>query len=234
MDILIIASTGQPLYEHAPSVSAGYNVVVSSLGVSPTAEHAEPPALVIIDLSDHDKIVSCVEQSRTMFPLAPIVVISTGASVRAAVEIVKAGASDIIESLSSDSEFSLLINEWTQAQTGGQLHVTKALEIISRCFREDRVRLCTVAQKLQITPAYLCRLLKQHTGHGFRWHLARRRAAVAAALLGDKTLRIKEIAGRSGFRSTASLDRVFRREHRCSPSAYRRRSTDGRTTRKPR
>jgi len=55
-------------------------------------------------------------------------------------------------------------------------------------------------------------------------YLAEWRLQIAARLLRETDLSISEICHRLGYGSAASFDRAFKRSHRLSPSAYRRRS----------
>jgi two-component system, response regulator YesN len=99
--------------------------------------------------------------------------------------------------------------------------INEALRIVHRRYREPGLRIRTVAKELAISPEHLCRLLKAETGEGFRAHLHRIRINEAQRLLERTDLSVKEIAYRTGHRSTGCLDRIFKRLCSVLPGAFR-------------
>lgn len=60
-------------------------------------------------------------------------------------------------------------------------------------------------------------------GRSMAEELQRQRLATACRLLADTTLKLREVAARSGLGSDAYLARVFRQEHGCTPGDWRKR-----------
>lgn len=88
-------------------------------------------------------------------------------------------------------------------------------------FNDRPVTLTRLARELGITAPHLCRVLRIETMTTFRTHLERVRVLEATLLLADSSLRVKEVAHRAGFGSTAELDRAFRRVVATKPSVFR-------------
>jgi AraC-like DNA-binding protein len=93
--------------------------------------------------------------------------------------------------------------------------------VLEESYANPQLRTGHIAQKLNISVSYLSRLLKAHTGRGFRWHLRAYRTRAAARLLTTATLAIKEISANSGYLSVSEFDRHFRSAYGMSPSQYR-------------
>jgi AraC family transcriptional regulator of adaptative response / methylphosphotriester-DNA alkyltransferase methyltransferase len=61
----------------------------------------------------------------------------------------------------------------------------------------------------------------------FREHLTAVRMANAAQLLHDRSLTVREVAHRVGYRQPAQFAKAFRRHHGLPPSAFRARAGNG-------
>lgn len=105
------------------------------------------------------------------------------------------------------------------------LHVVRALDYIMREFQDSSLRLPTVAKKCGVSAPYLSQLVKATTGYGCRTHLRLVRVLCACNLLTKTALSVKEVAARSGYRSTAELDHEFRRWLHLQPNEFRRWAT---------
>jgi AraC-like DNA-binding protein/ligand-binding sensor protein len=85
----------------------------------------------------------------------------------------------------------------------------------------DPISLSEVAQALNVSTFYFCKLFKKATGLNFTEYLSRVRIEKAKNLLLNPNLRISEIAYEVGFQSLTHFNRVFLRIVGRSPSAYR-------------
>ena len=93
-------------------------------------------------------------------------------------------------------------------------------EILGREFRSP-LRLGSIAARLQVTPAHLCRVFRRTTGwsiHRYLTHL-RLRAALESLASGEEDL--SGLAFDLGFSSHSHLTYAFRREFGVPPSAWR-------------
>ncbi len=81
--------------------------------------------------------------------------------------------------------------------------------------------LAEAARELGITESYLCRLFSEGTGYTLIDYLTRLRVRTAADLLRDRSLRVKEVMARCGYRDPSYFGQVFRRLMGVTPSGYR-------------
>jgi len=104
-------------------------------------------------------------------------------------------------------------------------NVTQHLERIFACMIEHSgdpdFGLEDAAAGAGLSRFHLSRLIKSETGEGFREHLARLRVRQAEKDLVGSDLPVTEIAYRSGFRSLATFNRVFKEYAGECPSGYR-------------
>jgi AraC-like DNA-binding protein len=110
-----------------------------------------------------------------------------------------------------------------QARMPGDLlgrRLQRVLEIIAQRYGDAALSLRGAAADVALSPWYIARMLKRHTGAGFAEHLRRHRLAVAKRLLAETILSVKEIAGAVGYHPSR-LSHNFRATYGVSPLAYR-------------
>ena len=99
--------------------------------------------------------------------------------------------------------------------------VTRAREFI-QAHQTERISLADVAQAVNTSTFYFCKLFKKTTGLNFTAYLSRIRIEKAKSLLLNPNLRIGEAAFESGFQSITHFNRVFKKVTGLSPTRYRR------------
>jgi AraC-like DNA-binding protein len=116
---------------------------------------------------------------------------------------------------------SIVSNQLSTQSEGAQPPVvTRAREFIAR--NQDRdVSLGEVAQAVNTSIFYFCKLFKKTTGHTFTDYLSRVRIEKAKTLLLNPSTRVSEVAYAVGFQSLTHFNRMFRKLTGQSPSAYR-------------
>ena len=77
--------------------------------------------------------------------------------------------------------------------------------------------------ELGVSRSRLFREIKQQTGFSTALYIRHRRLLKAWQLLESTSLRVSEIADRTGFSSSQDLSRYFAESFGCSPSDYRKR-----------
>ena len=95
-----------------------------------------------------------------------------------------------------------------------------ALEYISQKYKED-ISLSEVAQVLNMSNFYFCRIFKETLEMGFTDYLNYLRIYKAQEQLINTEKSILEIAFENGFSSVSYFNRVFKATNCCSPSEYR-------------
>ncbi|MCQ6562280.1 response regulator [Paenibacillus mendelii] len=78
-----------------------------------------------------------------------------------------------------------------------------------------------LAQKVFLTPNYLCNVFKEHVGESIIEHLTKIRMKHAKQLLAGTPLKIYEIAEQTGFKSLSYFGLVFKNMFGLSPKEYR-------------
>jgi AraC-like DNA-binding protein/mannose-6-phosphate isomerase-like protein (cupin superfamily) len=91
--------------------------------------------------------------------------------------------------------------------------------------RHRPVTLGETAQSVHVTPNYLCRLFKEHTGETPMGYLQSARMREAGTLLAFTDLPVYTIAEKLGYEEPSYFARLFRRVYGQSPQMYRRRQS---------
>ena len=97
--------------------------------------------------------------------------------------------------------------------------VNKAVEIIQRC--DGALSVADIASQLYISKDYLRHLFGEYAGQSPLQCILQARLEKAQALLGDKNLRISEIAERCGFEDVPYFSRFFRKVTGQTPTQFR-------------
>ena len=85
----------------------------------------------------------------------------------------------------------------------------------------DEISLADVAQAVNTSTFYFCKLFKKATGLNFTEYLSRIRIEKAKSLLLNPNLRVSEAAYEVGFQSLTHFNRVFKKVTGNSPTQYR-------------
>ena len=83
------------------------------------------------------------------------------------------------------------------------------------------VSLEALARRFPYSPAYISRLIKEHTGSSFTQLVLARRLERAAECLLSTRCSVADIAGMLGFADIAYFNRTFKEKYRCTPTAFR-------------
>jgi AraC family transcriptional regulator, regulatory protein of adaptative response / methylphosphotriester-DNA alkyltransferase methyltransferase len=95
-----------------------------------------------------------------------------------------------------------------------------AVAIVEQDYAGD-VSLDDIARRVASSRRQLQRAYGEIGGTTFREHLTRVRMERAAELLERRTLTVREVAHRVGYRQPAQFAKAFRRHHGVAPSAFR-------------
>ena len=103
-------------------------------------------------------------------------------------------------------------------------HLVKAaMAYMKEHCTEQHLSLSDVADHVYVSQWHLSKLLNKETGQSFFDLLGSMRIALAKKLLADPSLRIREIAERTGFSDVAHFSRSFKKTAGCTPGEYRNR-----------
>lgn len=99
-----------------------------------------------------------------------------------------------------------------------------AVRDLVRCRFADPLTLDDLAAEAGISKFHFARLFRQEAGTTPHAYLTQIRLDAARRLLTETDLKLKQIAARTGFRTTTSLGAAFARQQGMTPSAFRRRA----------
>ena len=95
-----------------------------------------------------------------------------------------------------------------------------AVEIVEQEYSTD-VSLDDIARRVASSRRQLQRAYAEIGGTTFREHLTRVRMQRAAELLARRSMTVREVARRVGYRQPAQFAKTFRRHHGAPPSSFR-------------
>ncbi len=87
--------------------------------------------------------------------------------------------------------------------------------------------LASVAEHLNVSSVYLSRIVKRDLNETFSNYLLKERMQVAAKLLSESSMRIRDIAMQTGFQDAVYFHRCFRRHWGMTPQQFREQDGDG-------
>lgn len=98
--------------------------------------------------------------------------------------------------------------------------VNAILQILEEKYSEQ-FTIEDIAERVFLTPNYICSVFKESTGESIINYLTKIRLRHAKQLLADNSLKIYEIAERTGFNSTTYFSIVFKNAFGISPKEYK-------------
>ncbi|WP_164472564.1 response regulator transcription factor [Cohnella candidum] len=107
-----------------------------------------------------------------------------------------------------------------QQQDRQAVLVRRVTEIVDAEYAEA-LTIEYLAEKVYLSPNYLRALFKEKKGCTIHEYLTRVRLAKAVELLGDKTLKIHDVAHRVGFENTSYFCSIFYKAQGVTPNEYR-------------
>lgn len=116
------------------------------------------------------------------------------------------------------------ISELSAGKIQGGTLAAQAVEYIIEHYSEN-INLNQIADHFSITPFYLSRLVKRHTGKTFTDYLTYYRILKAKEMIQKGDLSIKEITYTAGFNSQNYFSKIFKKYTGDTPSEYRNKLT---------
>ena len=85
----------------------------------------------------------------------------------------------------------------------------------------ENLTINSIAEKIYLTPQYLCKIYKKETGNTINNYITDLRMEKAVNLLHIRNLKLYEIADKLGYRDANYFARVFKKYYNVNPSEYR-------------
>ncbi len=92
---------------------------------------------------------------------------------------------------------------------------------IDENYLSNKISLEFIADKIHKNPAYVSRLFKSETGDNFSEYVTQKRMEKSQELLLDPSLKVYEIAEKTGYADVSNFIKVFRKYYGISPTEYR-------------
>lgn len=103
----------------------------------------------------------------------------------------------------------------------GERIVFQVKELIEKHLGDEEFGLETVSSKLYFSHNYVRQIFKQIAGESFMEYLIRRRMETARELLKNSTLKIQDVAGKTGYSNQRYFASCFKKYYGCTPTEYR-------------
>ena len=98
---------------------------------------------------------------------------------------------------------------------------TPVIEYIKNNCTDYNLSLDVLAEEFQVTPQYLCKIIKQQTGISYKEYLTGLRMEEAKKLLQDKNISVIDACQKSGYNNVSYFIKVFQKYTGETPAKYR-------------
>ena len=133
------------------------------------------------------------------------------------------GVGQVMESFGKHTELCLAAKELIieQRKKSSEVLCDKALELIESQYGNSELSIAVVSNEIGVSPNYLSALLKKTTGATFVELLTKKRMEVAKDLLLYTSMKIREIAEKSGYKDQHYFSYCFKKTVGKSPNQCR-------------
>lgn len=115
-------------------------------------------------------------------------------------------------------EVAALLNNRSESQSN--YIIEKTQQLIENSYMEQ-ISIASLAEKVFLTPTYLCVLFKQTTGQTINEYITQVRMQHAKALLADSRIKLYDVCYQVGYLSPSYFSKIFKRFTCMTPSEYR-------------
>ncbi|CAI6059368.1 response regulator [Cohnella sp. JJ-181] len=109
------------------------------------------------------------------------------------------------------------------AKSSNGQHVFAITQHIHEHYGDERLSINRMAERLYLTPTYLCRIFKERTGQTINSYITDVRIEQAKTLLRDRRVKLSEISRRVGYQSANHFTKIFKKTTGMNPSEFRER-----------
>lgn len=113
------------------------------------------------------------------------------------------------------------VNSLKQDKNRGNELVEKSMALIKNNYSNDNLNISFIAEKLSISPDYLSRIFKSHTGEAMLDYINKIRLVKAKELLIKEESIIAEVAKETGFTNVNTFIRIFKKYEGVTPGQYK-------------
>ncbi len=134
------------------------------------------------------------------------------------------------EVLKTDVEYSLYNPDAETPARGNSKNEVAFIKMYIRTHLDDDLSLNSLAQKISLSPNYLCVLFRKVEGISVRQFIENARLERAAYMLTTENALMSEIAERVGYRHCSYFCKMFRKHYGTTPKHYRKMHTKAERT----
>lgn len=121
------------------------------------------------------------------------------------------------------TEISVRVQSADVKETKHKMIAEEIRSIINANYHDPEINVSVMADKLGFSRAFVSRIFQEQYGEGVLDYLNRVRCEKACELILTTHLTFEKIAGRTGFASISTFNRVFKKYEGVSPSAFQKR-----------
>ena len=92
---------------------------------------------------------------------------------------------------------------------------------IKKDYSREDLDITTLADSVYLTPTYLSNLFKKETGFTIGQYITLVRIKASKELLGDKSLKLYQVAEQCGYSDQNYFAKIFKRQEGINPSDFR-------------
>ncbi len=121
------------------------------------------------------------------------------------------------------TEISIRVQSADVTETKHKMIAEEIRSIIDANYHDPEINVSVIADKLDFSRAFVSRIFQEQYGEGVLDYLNRVRCKKACELILSTHLTFEKIAGRTGFASISTFNRVFKKYEGVSPSVFQKR-----------
>ena len=134
---------------------------------------------------------------------------------------------EILNYYTLDEVIQFIYEKMSMFSRSGEEHKGKSRKIISAInyikeHYNEEITLNMIADKIEVTPSYLCRLFKKETDKTVNGYIEEVRLQIAKELIRNYDMKLEEVAKRVGYNNANYFSIVFTKANGYYPSEYKR------------
>lgn len=228
---ILIVDDDEDLRLELRGLLEGYEVVEASSGEQALSllRRANEIKVVLLDvMMPGISGLDVLTEIKKTDPKLNIVILTGHSSKDVAIEALRARADDYIEKPIQVNKIKDVVERLLETKSGenntspldlkGKIEKVK-LFIKRNCYKKTGLK--DAANAVYLSPKYLSRIFKEHTGAGFTAYRLRIKIGKAKELLLKSAYNVNQIAEKLGYENTESFIRQFKKLTKYSPTEYR-------------
>lgn len=185
--------------------------------------------LVVLDVIMPDiRGTNLLAELKAMLPDMPVIILTGFSDKDTAIEALKADADDYIEKPINVDKTKRIIERLLESKVATRnLNLDEVAGKIERIKRfiarnyDKKVTLNEASKLVYLSPKYLSRIFKEHTGRGFNDCVIEIKLAEAKKILKNTNHTIDQISYKLGYQNPESFTRIFKKNEGKTPTQYR-------------